>query len=161
MHRYPFCLHWIIIHILLFFSICILADQAEDRFSRRSLVRLGVRVIHKITSEAKAQPIVNTNPTTLSKSLRLRLSPKALKLTNKFTTSIDENDQPTINGGGAMSRIDIEKRSQSTESRQSNLTKVNQKFNFIKIYKMHVNSSMSTKFEKIIIQHSIPLMDRC
>lgn len=102
-----------------------IADQDEDRFNRRSMVRLGVRVIHKITSESKPQPIIESNPNTLSKSLRLRLSPKALKLANKFSTSVDENQHRKLNGGGSMSRIDIEKRSSSTENRQSKLlTKV-------------------------------------
>lgn len=93
-----------------------IADQGEDRLTRRSMVRLGVRVIHKITSEARAQPIIEPNPPTLSKSLRLRLSPKALKLASKFSTSVDENQHRALNGqrsgsGGldAMSRIDIDK----------------------------------------------------
>lgn len=100
----------------------------EDRISRRSMVRLGVRVIHKITSEARAQPIVEPNPPTLSKSLRLRLSPKALKLANKFSTSVDENQHRAMNGQrnnsgsaglGSMSRIDIDKHTTTTDIRQS------------------------------------------
>lgn len=90
------------------------------------MVRLGVRVIHKITSEARAQPIVEPNPPTLSKSLRLRLSPKALKLASKFSTSVDENQHRALNGqrsdsGGldAMTRIDIEKTSIKPDIRQS------------------------------------------
>lgn len=81
------------------------------------MVRLGVRVIHKITSEARAQPIIEPSPPTLSKSLRLRLSPKALKLASKFSTSVDENQHRALNGqrsgsGGldAMSRIDLDKK---------------------------------------------------
>lgn len=104
------------------FYIYFTADQGEDRFNRRSVVRLGVRVIHKITSEAKAQPILNTNPQTLSKSLRLRLSPKALKLANKFSASCDENDHRTFNGGGSMSRIDIGKHSSSTDNDKQSLS---------------------------------------
>lgn len=94
-----------------------LADQGEDRLTRRSMVRLGVRVIHKITSEARAQPIIEPSPPTLSKSLRLRLSPKALKLASKFSTSVDENQHRALNGqrsgsGGldSMSRIDLDKK---------------------------------------------------
>lgn len=88
------------------------ADQEEDRFNRRSMVRLGVRVIHKITSETKVQPIIEPSPHKLSKSLRLRLSPKALKLTNKFSTSVDETQHRKLRdcnnaGGGSMSRIDM------------------------------------------------------
>lgn len=102
------------------------ADQGEDRLTRRSMVRLGVRVIHKITSEARAQPIIEPNPPTLSKSLRLRLSPKALKLASKFSTSVDENQHRTLNGqrsgsGGldAMTRIDTENSSIKPDTRQS------------------------------------------
>lgn len=89
------------------------------------MVRLGVRVIHKITSEAKAQPIIEPNPPTLSKSLRLRLSPKALKLANKFSTSVDENQHRALNGQragamGSMSRIDIEKHSVKPDIRETN-----------------------------------------
>lgn len=90
------------------------------------MVRLGVRVIHKITSDAKAQPIIEPDPPTLSKSLRLRLSPKALKLANKFSTSVDENQHRALNGQrsgisgiGSMSRIDIEKHSTKSDVRQS------------------------------------------
>lgn len=114
----------------------ILADQVEERFSRRSMVRLGVRVIHKISSETKAQPIVATNPNTLSKSLRLRLSPKALKISNKSTTNTDENSHPRINYGSdgssvgcdssntVISRMDMEKQSLSNDNRKSRFSKV-------------------------------------
>lgn len=55
------------------------------------MVRLGVRVIHKITPEAKLQQIpinsMQSSATILPKTLRLRLSPKALKLAHKFTTA--------------------------------------------------------------------------
>lgn len=100
------------------------ADQEEDRFNRRSMVRLGVRVIHKITSETKVQPIVQPSPNKLSKSLRLRLSPKALKLTNKFSTSVDETQHRKLRdcnnaGGGSMSRIDMANHSTiTTENRR-------------------------------------------
>lgn len=88
------------------------ADHEEDRFNRRSMVRLGVRVIHKITAETKVPPIIQPSPHKLSKSLRLRLSPKALKLPNKFSTSVDETQHRKLHdcnnaGGGSMSRIDM------------------------------------------------------
>lgn len=55
------------------------------------MVRLGVRVIHKITPEARLQQIpinsVQSSAPILPKTLRLRLSPKALKLAHKFTTA--------------------------------------------------------------------------
>lgn len=90
------------------------------------MVRLGVRVIHKITSETRAQPIIEPDPPTLSKSLRLRLSPKALKLASKFSTSVDENQHRALNGqrsgsGGldAMTRIDNNKHATKPDIRQS------------------------------------------
>lgn len=112
------------------------ADQVEERFSRRSMVRLGVRVIHKVSSEAKPQPIVATIPNTLSKTLRLRLSPKALKISNKLASNTDENSHLTINygsdgssvgcdtSGAIISRVDMKKRSLSSENRQLHSTKV-------------------------------------
>lgn len=97
------------------------ADSTEDRLTRRSIVRLGVRVIHKISPETRIQPIIEPSPPTLSKSLRLRLSPKALKLANKFSTSVDENQHRIINGQRSgsdgtesMSRITKDIQSQST-----------------------------------------------
>lgn len=90
------------------------------------MVRLGVRVIHKITSEARAQPIIEPAQPTLSKSLRLRLSPKALKLANKFSTSVDENQHRALNGQrsgsggiGSISRIDMDKHTTKTDIRQT------------------------------------------
>lgn len=78
------------------------------------MVRLGVRVIHKVPAEAKLFPIPNSsNSTILPRTLRLRLSPKSLKIANKFTTastanSVEENE-PQVNQDnlGAMSRIDV------------------------------------------------------
>lgn len=92
------------------------AEQDEERLQRRSMVRLGVRVIHKVPAEAKLYQIPNSsNSTILPRTLRLRLSPKALKLANKFTTtastaanSVEENE-PQVNQDnlGSMSRIDV------------------------------------------------------
>lgn len=79
------------------------------------MVRLGVRVIHKVPAEAKLFQIPNSsNSTILPRTLRLRLSPKALKLANKFTTASSttnnvEENEPQVNQDnlGAMSRIDV------------------------------------------------------
>lgn len=79
------------------------------------MVRLGVRVIHKVPAEAKLFQIPNSsNSTILPRTLRLRLSPKALKLANKFstastTTNNVEKNEPQVNQDnlGAMSRIDV------------------------------------------------------
>lgn len=79
------------------------------------MVRLGVRVIHKVPAEAKLFQIPNnsSNSTILPRTLRLRLSPKALKLANKFatttTTTNAEENEPQVNqdNRGAISRIDV------------------------------------------------------
>lgn len=78
------------------------------------MVRLGVRVIHKVPAEAKLFQIPNSsNSTILPRTLRLRLSPKALKLANKFSTASTTNNvektEPQVNQDnlGAMSRIDV------------------------------------------------------
>lgn len=78
------------------------------------MVRLGVRVIHKVPAETKLYQIPNSsNSTILPRTLRLRLSPKALKLANKFTTASSTNNaeenEPQVNQDnlGAMSRIDV------------------------------------------------------
>lgn len=75
---------------------------------------MGVRVIHKVPAEAKLFQIPNSsNSTILPRTLRLRLSPKALKLANKFTSSSTTNnveeDEPAVNQDnlGAISRIDV------------------------------------------------------
>ena len=98
------------------------------------MVKLGVRVIHKITSEARCTELpshINQPNCIMPKTLRLRLSPKALKLANKFShtppappsSSAHQDEQqqkqlekhkhvdPVINeeNKGAMSRIDVEK----------------------------------------------------
>ncbi|KAG4072017.1 hypothetical protein HA402_010954 [Bradysia odoriphaga] len=92
------------------------AEQDEERLQRRSMVRLGVRVIHKVPAEAKLYQIPNsTNSTILPRTLRLRLSPKALKLANKFSTtastaanSVEEHEpQVKPDNLGSMSRIDV------------------------------------------------------
>lgn len=93
------------------------AEQDEERLHRRSMVRLGVRVIHKVPAEAKLFQIPNnSNSTILPRTLRLRLSPKALKLANKFTTTgttagnVEDNEQPPSmnpDNVGATSRIDV------------------------------------------------------
>lgn len=91
-----------------------IAEQDEERLHRRSMVRLGVRVIHKVPAEAKLFQIPNnSNSTILPRTLRLRLSPKALKLANKFTTASTANNvedsEPQVNQDnlGATSRIDV------------------------------------------------------
>lgn len=82
------------------------------------MVKLGVRVIHKITSEARCTelPPSSASGPMMPRTLRLRLSPKALKLANKFSPAADENK-------GSMSRIDVEKGSyhRNGESKVSSL----------------------------------------
>lgn len=111
----------ICVHLFLFCAHA--ADQDEERLQRRTMVKLGVRVIHKITSEARCTelpPSTNSAPM-MPRTLRLRLSPKALKLASKFspvtnvagttttTTSTVAAAADIEENKGSMSRIDVEK----------------------------------------------------
>lgn len=85
------------------------------------MVRLGVRVIHKITSEINLQQMaINSMPSTapiLPKTLRLRLSPKALKLAHKFTTA-----NTSSNSTGSSSSADMKQ-----DQRQPNIVENDEK----------------------------------
>lgn len=112
------------------------------------MVKLGVRVIHKITSSLRCSPeqttalnAVQTNNAAalMSKTLRLRLSPKSLQIANKLSAvqagagggsaassmatsetgqRLSADNGPPLddcrvavnnNGGGSESRIDVER----------------------------------------------------
>lgn len=95
-----------------FCTFFLLADGTDEKLQRRTTVKLGVRVIHKITLEDQniQLPMPSTSNSTvhaLPRSLRLRLSPKALKLTNKFCNSTEatedsDDDDPGGIGGGCI-----------------------------------------------------------
>lgn len=62
-----------------------IADQADEKVQRRSTVKLGIRLVHKIPPEVRCLPSQTiTDVSSLPKCLRLRLSPKALKFSNKL-----------------------------------------------------------------------------
>lgn len=75
-----------------------IADQADDKIQRRSTVKLGVRLIHKIPPEIRCSPSQTiTSVSSLPKYLRLRLSPKALKFSNKICGGGNATDKGTCN----------------------------------------------------------------
>ncbi|CAO1397796.1 unnamed protein product [Diamesa hyperborea] len=78
-------------------------EQSDERIQRRSTVRLGIRLIHKICPEltlATEQSQLQTVPRTL----RLRLSPKARKLIKQTSLIVNgSNNSAQSNGtNGAM-----------------------------------------------------------
>lgn len=89
-------------------SIPIIAETtADERIQRRSTVRLGVRLIHKINPESNlttqvtdSSTATNANPPSLSsvmpKTFRLKLSPKTLKLTKHQSCSVDSSANGSI-----------------------------------------------------------------
>lgn len=83
------------------------------------MVKLGVRVIHKIASETKCTELpANTNSSMMPKTLRLRLSPKALKIANKFSPPPNDENK------GSMSRIDVEQGSYHSKDEESKVCKL-------------------------------------
>lgn len=104
----------------------IAGEPEDDRPNRRCMVKLGVRVIHKVTPDSRCTelPCGVSNPSIMMpKTLRLRLSPKAIA--SKFTaatvtTSTDDRSEATgcnlgnfrydeIRNLGSMSRVDVER----------------------------------------------------
>lgn len=62
-----------------------IADQADEKHQRRSTVKLGIRLVHRIPPEVRCLPSQTiTNVSSLPKCLRLKLSPKAIKFSNKL-----------------------------------------------------------------------------
>ena len=62
-----------------------IADHADEKVQRRSTVKLGIRLVHRIPPEVRCAPSQTiTNVSSLPKCLRLKLSPKAIKFSNKF-----------------------------------------------------------------------------
>lgn len=87
------------------------------------MVKLGVRVIHKVTPESRCTelPCGVSNPSIMMpKSLRLRLSPKAIA-SKLMATSVTSNAEDRsgsnvgnfgcneIHNEGSVSRIDVER----------------------------------------------------
>uniref|UniRef100_A0A336MCB4 CSON013564 protein n=1 Tax=Culicoides sonorensis TaxID=179676 RepID=A0A336MCB4_CULSO len=82
-----------------------LAEQTEERIQRRSTVRLGIRLTHKICPDASLLPPDPVQSTPTPRSLRLRLSPKSLKL-SKQSYSLDGTSTSNI----GRSIVEIERR---------------------------------------------------
>ncbi|GAB0088133.1 uncharacterized protein DMENIID0001_025150 [Sergentomyia squamirostris] len=64
-----------------------ICDQADEKMQKRSTVKLGIRLIHKIPTEIRCCPQTQSQAPSIPKCLRLRLSPKALKFSNKLCSS--------------------------------------------------------------------------
>ncbi|XP_070500300.1 phosrestin-2 [Chironomus tepperi] len=80
-------------------------DQNDERIQRRSTVRLGIRLLHKICPETN---LSNNEPSQLPpvpRSLRLRLSPKARKLIKQTSLIIHGSNSTTNNTNGTVSSI--------------------------------------------------------
>lgn len=62
-----------------------IADQADEKIQRRSTVKLGIRLVHRISPEVRCLPSQTiTSVSSLPKCLRLKLSPKAIKFSHKL-----------------------------------------------------------------------------
>uniref|UniRef100_A0A1B0GNM2 Arrestin C-terminal-like domain-containing protein n=1 Tax=Phlebotomus papatasi TaxID=29031 RepID=A0A1B0GNM2_PHLPP len=65
-----------------------IANQSDEKMQKRSTVKLGIRLIHKIPAEIRCCPQApQSHAPSIPKCLRLRLSPKALKFSNKLCGS--------------------------------------------------------------------------
>ncbi|XP_059621018.1 arrestin homolog isoform X2 [Phlebotomus argentipes] len=65
-----------------------ISDQEDEKMQKRSTVKLGIRLIHKISPEIRCCPQApQSQAPSIPKCLRLRLSPKALKFSNKLCGS--------------------------------------------------------------------------
>lgn len=88
------------------------ADNSDERMQRRSTVRLGIRLLHKICpdinlSANEPSPQQQQQPT-VPRSLRLRLSPKARKLIKQTSLIIHGSNSNTNNSNGTVKSIATE-----------------------------------------------------
>jgi hypothetical protein len=89
------------------------ADNADERIQRRSTVRLGIRLLHKICPEinfTSSEPSPPQQPT-VPRSLRLRLSPKARKLIKQTSLIIhgsNSNSNTNNNSNGTVKSIETD-----------------------------------------------------
>lgn len=85
-------------------------EQADERIQRRSTVRLGIRLIHKICPEinlSNNEPSSTQQPT-VPRSLRLRLSPKARKLIKQTSLIIHGSNSGTNNSSNGNVKSIVE-----------------------------------------------------
>lgn len=84
------------------------AELTDERIQRRSTVRLGIRLIHKICPEIN---LTNSEPSqqpTVPRSLRLRLSPKARKLIKQTSLIIHGSNSGTNNSSNGNVKSIVE-----------------------------------------------------
>lgn len=72
-------------------------EQVDERIQRRSTVRLGIRLIHKICPEINLSNNEPSQQPTVPRSLRLRLSPKARKLIKQTSLIIHGSNSGSTN----------------------------------------------------------------
>jgi hypothetical protein len=86
------------------------SEHTDDRIQRRSTVRLGIRLIHKICPEinlSNNEPSSTQQPT-VPRSLRLRLSPKARKLIKQTSLIIQGSNSSTNNSSNGNVKSIVE-----------------------------------------------------
>lgn len=85
------------------------SEQVDERVQKRSTVRLGIRLIHKICPESCAPNAELTQQQTVPRSLRSRLSPKARKLIKQTSLIIHgssaNNNTNNNNTNGSVKSI--------------------------------------------------------
>lgn len=84
-------------------------EPNDERIQRRSTVRLGIRLIHKICPDIN---LSNNEPSstqpTVPRSLRLRLSPKARKLIKQTSLIIQGSNSNTNNSSNGNVKSIVE-----------------------------------------------------
>lgn len=84
------------------------SDQSDERAQKRSTVRLGIRLIHKICPEShlSSGAELATQQPTVTRSLRSRLSPKARKLIKQTSLIIHGSSREgNNNSNGSVKSI--------------------------------------------------------
>jgi hypothetical protein len=111
----------------MYFFFRITAEPVDERVQKRSTVKLGIRLIHKICPETKIvnELAINQQSVNAPRSLRLRLSPKALKLSHKHSHSLDSGTTAVSNEPNKPI-VDFDKKSE--------VNKVSLKFAALKYY---------------------------
>lgn len=84
-----------------------MTEQTDDRIQRRSTVRLGIRLLHKICPDTNLTNESSQLPT-VPRSLRLRLSPKARKLIKQTSLIIHGSNSSTNSTNGIINSITTE-----------------------------------------------------
>lgn len=83
-------------------------EQADERIQRRSTVRLGIRLIHKICPEISLSNNEPSQQPTVPRSLRLRLSPKARKLIKQTSLIIHGSSTNSTSNGNVKSIVEAD-----------------------------------------------------